>query len=50
MSASIDQLQIDVTAQVVKANDVIDKLVGKLERISTSRYSLKSVQARSKGC
>lgn len=36
MSASIDQLQIDVTAQATKANDAIEKLVGKLERLSTA--------------
>lgn len=36
MSASIDQLQIDINAQAVKANTAIDGLVGKLDRLSAS--------------
>ena len=40
MSASIDQLQIDINAQAVKANTAIDGLVGKLDRLSTSLQGL----------
>lgn len=36
MSASIDQLQIDINAQAVKANTAIDNLVGKLDKLSAS--------------
>lgn len=36
MAESIDQLQIDIEAQAVKANDAIDKFIGKLDRLSTS--------------
>lgn len=34
MSNSIDELQIEINAQAVKANDAIDKLVGKLDRLT----------------
>jgi len=36
MAESIDQLQIDIQAQAVKANDAIEKLIGKLDNLSTS--------------
>lgn len=34
--ASVDQLYIDIQAKATKANDSIDKLVGKLDRLSIS--------------
>lgn len=40
MSASIDQLQIDINASATKANTAIDKLVGKLDRVQTSLSGL----------
>lgn len=36
MAESIDQLQIDMQVQAVKANDAIDKFIGKLDKLSTS--------------
>ena len=36
MSTNIDSLQIEITAKATKANDAIDRLVGKLDRLSTS--------------
>lgn len=34
--ATVDNLQIQIEANAVRANDAIDKLVGKLDRLSTS--------------
>lgn len=42
MSQSIDQLQIDISAQAVKANTAIDGLVGKIDRLSASLQGLNS--------
>lgn len=36
MGASIDQLQIDVNAQATRANDALDRLVNKLDRLQGS--------------
>ena len=36
VGASIDQLQIDVNAQAVRANDALDKLANKLDRLQDS--------------
>lgn len=36
MADTIDELQIKVNAEASKANDAIDKLVGKLDRLTTS--------------
>lgn len=36
MPTSIDSLQIDINANATKANDAIDRLVGKLDRLTTS--------------
>ena len=36
MGASIDQLQIDVNAQATRANDALDKLANKLDRLQGS--------------
>lgn len=36
MSDTIDELQIEINAKAVKANDAIDRLVGKLDRLTTS--------------
>ena len=40
MSASIDQLQIDINASASKANTAIDKLVGKLDKVQASLSGL----------
>lgn len=36
MATNIDSLQININAQATKANDAIDRLVGKLDRLTTS--------------
>lgn len=36
MAVDIDELQIQINANATRANDAIDKLVGKLDRLSTS--------------
>ena len=36
MATTIDELQIQINAKATKANDAIDRLVGKLDRLSTS--------------
>ena len=36
MGAEIDRLEIEVEAQATKANNALDKLVGKLERLAGS--------------
>ena len=36
MPASIDELQIEINAKATKANDAIDRLVGKIDKLSTS--------------
>ena len=36
MAETIDSLQIEVNAKATKANDAIDRLVGKLDRLTTS--------------
>lgn len=36
MAESIDSLQIDINASAVKANEAIDRLVGKLDRLTVS--------------
>lgn len=36
MSGSVDELYIEVNASAVKANDALDRLVNKLDRLSTS--------------
>ena len=36
MPTSIDELQIEINAKAVKANDAIDRLVGKLNGLTTS--------------
>ncbi len=40
MGAEIDRLEIEVEAQVTKANNALDKLVGKLERLAGSLGSI----------
>ena len=42
MGAEIDRLEIEVEAQATKANNALDKLVGKLERLAGSLGSIKS--------
>lgn len=36
MADVVDELQIDINAKATKANDAIDRLVGKLDRLATS--------------
>ena len=36
MAETIDSLQIEINAKATKANDAIDRLVGKLDRLTTS--------------
>ena len=36
MADTIDELQIEINAKATKANDAIDRLVGKLDRLTTS--------------
>ena len=36
MADVVDELQIEINAKATKANDVIDRLVGKLDRLTTS--------------
>lgn len=36
MADVVDELQIDINAKATKANDAIDRLVGKLDRLTTS--------------
>lgn len=40
MPTSVDALQIELNANAVKANDALDKLVGKLDRLTTSLKNL----------
>lgn len=40
MATDIDTLQIEINAQAAKANDAIDKLVGKIGRLSTALSGL----------
>lgn len=40
MATSIDSLQIEINAKATKANDAIDRLVGKLDRLNTSLRGL----------
>lgn len=40
MGAEIDRLEIEVEAQATKANNALDKLVGKLERLASSLGSI----------
>ena len=40
MGAEIDRLEIEVEAQATKANNALDKLVGKLERLAGSLGSI----------
>lgn len=42
MATDIDTLQIEINAQAAKANDAIDKLVGKIGRLSTALSGLDS--------
>lgn len=42
--ASVDQLYIDINAKAVKANDAIDRLCGKLDRLSTSLKKVNGAQ------
>ena len=42
MGAEIDRLEIEVQAQATKANNALDKMVGKLERLAGSVGSIKS--------
>ncbi len=42
MGAEIDRLDIEVETQATKANNALDKLVGKLERLAGSLGSIKS--------
>lgn len=41
---SVDQLYIDISAKAVKANDAIDRLCGKLDRLSTSLRKVNGAQ------
>ena len=47
MSTSIDQLQLNINAQANRANDALDRLVGKLERLSSSLGSLNTANLTS---
>lgn len=40
MAESIDELQIEINAKASKANDAIDRLVGKIDRLTTSMSHL----------
>ena len=40
MPISVDELQIELNAKATSANDAIDKLIGKLDRLSTSLNKL----------
>lgn len=42
MATSIDTLQIEINAQATRANDAINKLVGKLDRLNVSLSGLNS--------
>ena len=47
MAESIDQLQIDIEAQAVKANDAIDKFIGLsngVNRLSSAMQSISNVK------
>lgn len=41
---SVDQLNIEINAKAVKANDAIDRLCGKLDRLSTSLRKVNGAQ------
>ena len=40
MAESIDALQIEISAQATKANQAIDRLVGKIDKLTTSMSHL----------
>ena len=40
MAESIDALQIEINAQATKANQAIDRLVGKIDKLTTSMSHL----------
>ena len=41
MAVVVDELQIEINAKATKANDAIDRLVGKLDRLTSSLQSPK---------
>lgn len=44
MADTIDSLQIEINAKATKANDAIDRLVGKLDRLTTSISKIDTVK------